>query len=262
MAKSTQWGRLELRISQADLAAFDHPGPFPILQTLAIGVTEVRGTAAWGTDLAFVPPFNDNGAGTPDLRDGPRFCLEGRTIPTLRHLDALLFEGLGPTSITSFLARSACILTHLTLRAPGGDRWCDYFGFSGKPCNPSLLLECLQAVPSVVNMSLLGDEALYPVFHRDDILPRLPLRLTSWPSTTVHAAFLAVLRARPALHSAELHVFHRVGEATRPPNEDVLADLSMHAAGGTHISLTTRSVGRFYREFEVNPEECENAEGA
>ncbi|KAJ7718276.1 hypothetical protein B0H16DRAFT_1609575 [Mycena metata] len=331
VAKSPQWGRLELQILPADLAAFDHPGPFPMLQTVAINTGNVR-DLRWNRNMACCAP------NLQALRLGPRlwrafrlemapgplasvtaldFCLDGVTVspdfftplghfpnlrllnissrlirytdlcfvvaiplvetllvkhspillnhlqlPTLRHLDVLLFEDMDTTYITSFLTRSACILTHLTLRAPGGDRWCEYFRLPETPCNLSLLLECLKAVPLVVNMSLTGDEALYSIFHRGDILPRLhTLRITSWPSTTVHTAFLAVLRARPALHSAALHLFHYVGEVTPPPNDNVLADLSTHAAGGTHVNLTAQSVGRNWMEFEVNTEECENAEG-
>ncbi|KAJ7034909.1 hypothetical protein C8F04DRAFT_1395230 [Mycena alexandri] len=329
MAKFTQWGRLELRISRRDLAAFHHPGPFPMLQTLAIDVTDVRGLAwnqsmfccapnlqalrlgapLWGTfrlPMAPGPPTSvtaldfclDCMGVTPEFfrplghfpnlrhlkissrRIGYRYLsfivaiprletlfvkhspilLNHLQIPTLRHLGIFLFSDIDATTITSFLTRSACMLTHLTLRAPGGDRWCDYFHLTGRPCNSSALLKCLEAVPSVVDISLAGDEALYSPFHRGDILPRLhTLRFTSWPSTTVHAAFLAVLRARPALQSADLHLLHRAGEVTPPPNNDVLADLSIYAAGGIHINLTTQSVGRSYMEFKANTEECEES---
>ncbi|KAJ7017727.1 hypothetical protein C8F04DRAFT_1405639 [Mycena alexandri] len=278
MAKFTQWGRLELRISQRDLAAFHRPGPFPMLQTLAIDVTDVRGLAWNQSMFSCAPNLQALRLGAPlwrtfrlPMAPGPPasvtaldFCLEGMgvtpeffrplghfpnlrhlnissrrieykdlsfivaipPIPTLRHLGIFLFSDIDATTITSFLTRSACMLTHLTLRTPGGDRWCDYFHLTGKPCNSSALLKCLEAVPSVVDISLVGDEALYPLFHRGDILPRLhTLRLTSWPSTTVHAAFLAVLRVRPALHSADLHLLHRVGEVTPPLNNDVLGPL-------------------------------------
>ncbi|KAJ6563934.1 hypothetical protein B0H19DRAFT_1140056, partial [Mycena capillaripes] len=58
LAKSTQWGRLELRISTYDFERFNALvlGPFPVLQSLAIEVMDYSPGLPWNTGLYLRAP--------------------------------------------------------------------------------------------------------------------------------------------------------------------------------------------------------------
>ncbi|KAF7341395.1 F-box domain-containing protein [Mycena venus] len=57
LAKSSQWGRLELLISKHDFQAFSHvAGPFPMLQSIAMEVVDYTSPLPWNRDLYLGAP--------------------------------------------------------------------------------------------------------------------------------------------------------------------------------------------------------------
>ncbi|KAF7328379.1 F-box domain-containing protein [Mycena venus] len=57
LAKSSQWGRLELLISKHDFQAFSHvAGPFPMLQSVAMDVVDYTFPLPWNRDLYLGAP--------------------------------------------------------------------------------------------------------------------------------------------------------------------------------------------------------------
>ncbi|KAJ6583500.1 hypothetical protein DFH09DRAFT_1360132 [Mycena vulgaris] len=156
-------------------------------------------------------------------------------IPALEHLQIDLVWHLRPTSVTTFLSRSAAYLTHLTLRVIGVLR--------------EKIVTCLEAVPSLATLELLfsdhyykpyGDS--YQLLQRANLLPQLRTLIitdeTLHPGT--YTAFLAVLHARSGLTRAGLHIRpSEPDEHVALPDPEILLQCEDLADRGIVIRFTT-----------------------
>ncbi|KAJ7493017.1 hypothetical protein B0H11DRAFT_1859001 [Mycena galericulata] len=150
---------------------------------------------------------------------------------------ALQFLGVGgqfhPTPLIAFLSRSARHLTHLSL---------NIYYFEGGYAE---LADCLMVVPTLTTLDLVLFDyrarlPRYACLERAGLLPRLQrLVITDGLHRDTTAPFLAVVRARPALIHAELHMRPR-HEHLRfaPPKQGVLRELEALVAHGKNIRIT------------------------
>ncbi|KAJ6566281.1 hypothetical protein B0H19DRAFT_1257534 [Mycena capillaripes] len=151
------------------------------------------------------------------------------TIPTLEHLEVRLWYE-ADTHFLSFLARSAPHLTHLTLEC----NWPD-----------TALASSLEAVPNLPTLELLfsnscANTAGYAIMQRPALVPHLrTLIITDVADAPDFAPFLAVLRARPTLVHAELHVRPRHTSPLDLPLGEVRAGLEALLHGGLRVRVTT-----------------------
>ncbi|KAJ7493016.1 hypothetical protein B0H11DRAFT_1803476 [Mycena galericulata] len=153
------------------------------------------------------------------------------------HTPALQFLGgrFHPTPLIAFLSRSARYLTHLSI-----DITIWYFGGGDAE-----LADCLMVVPTLTTLDLVFRDyrarlPRYACLERADLLPRLQqLFITDGLHRGTTAPFLAVVRVRPALIHAELHMRPR-HEHLRfaPPKQDVLRELEALVAHGKNIRIT------------------------
>ncbi|KAJ7138396.1 hypothetical protein C8R44DRAFT_976121 [Mycena epipterygia] len=165
-------------------------------------------------------------------------------IPTLEHLEV----GLGWISwrndiapIPAFLTCSARHLNHLTLDI-------EYIlGCDLMECIDALI-PCLEAVPTLTTLELVLPNASvhaarYQFLLSATLLPHLrTLIITDTLRVGTYAPFLAMLRARPALVHAELHLRPRHWELSRrlaPPGHDIVAGFEALVAEGLNIRVTT-----------------------
>ncbi|KAJ6552834.1 hypothetical protein B0H19DRAFT_1155058 [Mycena capillaripes] len=154
------------------------------------------------------------------------------TIPTLQHLEVIVWSETC-AHLLPFLARSACQLTHLTLSVTANHIF------------DEALASCLAAVPRLLTLELIwaarGPE-LYQIMQRPVLVPDLRTLIISDIAETGYSASLAVLRARPALVHAELHIrpWHADMRArVQLPHGDVRAGFEELVRGGLSLRIMT-----------------------
>ncbi|KAJ6552915.1 hypothetical protein B0H19DRAFT_155713 [Mycena capillaripes] len=158
--------------------------------------------------------------------------LDVLTIPTLEHLEVVLWYNT-PTHLLPFLTRSACQLTHLT------------FSVTANHILDEVFISCLAAVPTLPTLELIWvgrGPVLYHVLQRRDLVPDLRTLMITDITETAYPAFLTVLRARPALAHAELHVRPRHADKrarVELPRGEVRADFEALVQGGLSLRITT-----------------------
>ncbi|KAJ7615602.1 hypothetical protein DFH06DRAFT_1483950 [Mycena polygramma] len=188
----------------------------------------------FGTDSSHAPLDHQRPIIAPPLKSllllGNPELFGVLTIPTLEHLEVAMWHKTN-TYLLSFLGRSACNLTHLTVDA--------------KDVTDELLTSCLAAVPHLSSFMLLFSVPgprmrRYGVLQRTILVPHLRTLVITDVTPTDYAPFLAILRARPALIHAELNI--RPSAIFRPvelPPGEVRAGLESLARGGLKVRITT-----------------------
>ncbi|KAJ7513070.1 hypothetical protein B0H11DRAFT_17237 [Mycena galericulata] len=172
------------------------------------------------------------------VRGSPLF-LDLIDTPALEYLGVELaqdYRSPNSTPIAAFLSRSRAWgqLTYLSL-----DVSRTHIGGVG-------LAECLAAVPTLATLELIFPDARartqerYTFLQSADIVPRLRrLAITDSLHRDTSTPFLAVVRARPGLTHAELHMRTKhVHLRFTPPARDVLRELEALVARGTNIRIT------------------------
>ncbi|KAJ7493035.1 hypothetical protein B0H11DRAFT_2277586 [Mycena galericulata] len=157
----------------------------------------------------------------------------------LEFIDAPALDFLGVRShpsLTAFLSRSAGQLTCLSI------------DIASWHIGGAVLTESLEEVPTLTTLDLsFPDERAssprYAFLERADLLPRLRrLVITDLLHRDMSAQFLAVVRTRPALTHAELHLRPRHAHLHfSPPAHDILRELEALVARGTKIRITAPS---------------------
>ncbi|KAJ7912378.1 hypothetical protein B0H13DRAFT_1713155 [Mycena leptocephala] len=318
-AHFTHWGRLELAIPMAAFLEFNEvTGPFPLLQSLSIQITDrskpfshirVRtmhkspnlkalklldqfSALTSPNDLAALPrtltalqiadplgsrtpyetlvrtfeyfprlhhfsipfyiwPQSLGNGNTPRLAPPLKSLLLSHIpatldlnfldIPALEHLQVTLWGAAPPPYLIAFLSRSGRQLTHLTLDL-------EYLEHKG----PTACLSALPPLPALATLELLlptggtpraSSAEHYRVLHRPDFLPQLrALIVTDTARMDTYAPFVALLRARPALVHAELHLWSKHADVRRrmpPPGPQVVSDLAALTGWGRSVRVTT-----------------------
>ncbi|KAJ7513062.1 hypothetical protein B0H11DRAFT_1843511 [Mycena galericulata] len=108
------------------------------------------------------------------------------------------------------------------------------------------LVECLAAVPTLTTLELVFPDARvrtqerYTFLQSADIVPRLRrLAITDGLHRDTFTPFLAVVRARPGLTHAELHMRTKHVHLRLTPARDVLRELEALVARGTETRIKT-----------------------
>ncbi|KAJ7465333.1 hypothetical protein B0H11DRAFT_63294 [Mycena galericulata] len=154
----------------------------------------------------------------------------------LDFIDAQALDFLGVRShpsLAAFLSRSAGQLTCLSI------------DIASWHIGGAVLTESLAEVPALITLDLSfpnerAGPTRYAFLERADLLPRLRrLVITDLLHRDMSAPFLAVVRARPALTHAELHLRSRHAHLHfSPPARDILRELEALVARGTNIRIT------------------------
>ncbi|KAF7354377.1 F-box domain-containing protein [Mycena venus] len=189
----------------------------------------------------------DSSAGWPALLHGDRVptsltsfranssrILDFFTMPTLQHLH-VWFED---ASLVPFLLHSQCHLASLTLDVD-------------EHLPIEVFADCLSLVPALDTLVLLLPEtdrsrtARFEALQRPDVLPQLRvLIITDSARAPVYERLVAVLRARPALAHAELHMrsWHASVRCNMlPPPTHIEEELAALADRGMAIRVTTQT---------------------
>ncbi|KAJ6544475.1 hypothetical protein B0H19DRAFT_1267733 [Mycena capillaripes] len=142
------------------------------------------------------------------------------TTLTPQSLTAIIQKEEDHGVILSFLSRSACVLTHLSLNIMAQD---------------SVLLQILTVTPALLILELAFTSCNHVESSRD-IVPRLhTLRCTLQTKRAISDTFLAVLYKQPTLAVAELTCAH-----AKPLSAQALEGFERLAAQGMRIRLKGR----------------------
>ncbi|KAF7336269.1 hypothetical protein MVEN_02175200 [Mycena venus] len=320
-AHFNHWGRIELAVPNTDFLQFNAcPGPFPLLRSLSIQITDrtrpfshlwvnaMRHSSGLmalrlldASQSVLAMPSNEDLAQLPHTLSalqisGPglsaRFGALVERFPYLYHfgtiqsggyqdsepisspplksilglysqasmLDNLSISTLDYLQVTldirdrisSFIARSGCHLTTLSLGA--------YEYVSNEP-----FITCLSMLPTLGTLELFLDVAAKGVssaarceiLQRADLIPSLhTLIITNTEISPLYVSFLALLRARPALTHAELHLWSRhadVRRRIRPPPSSVEAQFLALTDGGMNIRVTTPTYAWPWNARDLDP---------
>ncbi|KAJ6553186.1 hypothetical protein B0H19DRAFT_1155885 [Mycena capillaripes] len=155
--------------------------------------------------------------------------------PALEHLEFSILDSSSARRLLAFLTRSGCQLTSLACTL-------------GRDLSNEQLISCLAALPVLTTLQIalyegVNRAARYEVFHRGDVLPSLrTVIVTETPYRPLYAPFVALLRARPALERAELHIWSQhadVRQLMPPPGPTVEAQFEALAESGLNLRVTT-----------------------
>ncbi|KAJ6462447.1 hypothetical protein C8R45DRAFT_1220474 [Mycena sanguinolenta] len=157
------------------------------------------------------------------------------TLPALNHLGVNLQNAEGSTAVVSFVARSRCVLTRLTLRSA--------FITLG---TWSALLPVADRVPTLE----LNETAFLHVqadlrshitpLPRDGLFGLRTLILSTFDED-IYDQLFAFIAARLALNRVQLRLLYasRAWEPIPPPSDEVVASLRALTVAGLHITLET-----------------------
>ncbi|KAJ7736877.1 hypothetical protein B0H16DRAFT_110737 [Mycena metata] len=163
------------------------------------------------------------------LRSGPLDFLDLLTIPSLEHLEICLYRE--PSPVLSFLARSACHLTRLTLDLVYADE-------------ETYLVPCLMAAPHLITLELVfsrgrSSPELWAALKPIDLPDLRILIIAVSAETAPYAPFLALLHARPSLVHAELNLHALRNKVLAPPADDLRAEFEALVRRGITVRVKT-----------------------